>query len=541
MRKYINEIKWFIVIQIVFDALFTLTLAAIPYLQKLLFDSALGKGTGWVFLLAFLYFTCVISGSIFVYIAEKHVWKGAIWFELALKRDFFKAISRYSYKRFSKKDIGEYISIQGNDITALEQDYLTPIISIIKAINMLIIYGIFLFVFVDWRIASIIFVASLIAVFVPKITAKTISKRRNIYLEQMGRYVSRIKDFWEGFKLINNRTRDNIEREHEKVLKDTAKKRLSYGKFKILTNIINSLVMDFIGICAFIGVGILLLKEEISIGTGIATFGYIQCFVEPIQNILICINTINSLKDVKEKVLGYIEDSTLIDLTPKNNFSSDIVFDHVSVHYDTFSLKDFSYRFEKGKKYALIGHSGSGKSTIVNALMKYIEAETGHILIDGTDVNMLDTANIICCINQNEHIFMDSFINNASVFSTYSTDQVKKTVESLKLKILDTIQDKQNCQQLSGGEKQIVSIVRMLTAHTPICLMDESFSALDANTTESVQNALMAMKEKTIIMVAHKLSQQQLIQFDEIILMDSGKIVKSGAYSDIFKQLQSIS
>ncbi len=536
MKKYITDIKWLIILQVVFDALFSMTIAAIPYLQKLLFDNILDRGVKWVFVLAFLYLACVISGSIFIFISEKCSWKGAIRFEMSLKRDFFKAISRYSYQKFSAKDIGEYISIQGNDITALEQDYLTPLIAIIKSINMLIIYGIFLFFFVDWRIALTIFLASLIAVFVPKITSKTLSKRRNIYLQQMGRYVSRIKDFWEGFKLINSRTRGCIEYEHEKVLRKTADKRYHFGRFKVLTNIINSMVMDFVGVSSFIVVGILLLKGDITVGTGIATFGYIGAFIDPITNILYCINSINSLKDIKVKVLEYINYNEPITLISKRKFDSDIVFDQVSVHYDNFSLKDFSYKFAKGKKYALIGHSGSGKSTILNALMKYIKPETGDIRIDGIDIGTLDIANIICCINQHEHIFADNFMNNASVFSSYPTNKVTGIVKNLNLKQLDTIQNKQNCQQLSGGEKQILSIVRMLTADTPICLMDESLSAIDTNTTENIQNSLISIKDKTIIMVAHKLSKQQLEQFDETILMESGKILQIGAYSDILKE-----
>ncbi len=104
--------------------------------------------------------------------------------------------------------------------------------------------------------------------------------------------------------------------------------------------------------------------------------------------------------------------------------------------------------------------------------------------------------------------------------------------------MLEDIKYKENCQQLSGGEKQIVNIVRILSADTPICIMDEPFSAMDMNTTEVLQNTLMSIKDKTIVMVTHKLSQQQLEQFDEIILMKSGKVVQRGAYSDILKTLE---
>lgn len=538
MGKYLRKIKWNIVMRIVFASLQTLTIACIPYLNKLLFDNAIDKGMRWVFILSGLYFLCVISGLFFAYLCEKNIWKGSIVFEMSLKRDFFQAISRYSYKRFSKKDIGEYISLQGNDITALEQDYLNRFVAIIQDINSLIIYSIVLFVFVDFRIALVIFLASLLSVLVPRITAKTLSKRRNNYLDQMGWYVSRIKDFLEGFKLFSSKTRGSIDHEHEKILKETANKRYHYGRFKILTLKINGFVIDFVGLAAFFAVGILFIRGEITVGTGIATFGYIQCFIHPINDILNDINTINSLKHIKSKVLSYIEDNKPIETALKKEFNSDIVFDQVSIHYEDFSLENFSYRFEKGKKYALIGHSGSGKSTIVNLLMKYVEANIGNICIDGSSLDTLDTANILCCINQDEHIFADDFINNASVFSSYPVAKIDEIVTNLNLKRLEKIQYKQDCKQLSGGEKQILSIVRMLTADTPICIMDEPFSATDVNTTEVLQNALVAMKDKTVIMVSHKLSQKQLEEFDEILLMEAGKIVQSGTYGDISKTIE---
>lgn len=546
MKKYINKIKWYILIGIIFDAFYTLTVAIVPYMQKLLFDNALNKGIGWVLKLSFLYFIFMILGLIFLYISERCAWKRSIMFETELKKDFFQSISRYSYKRFSERDIGEYISMQGNDITAIEQDYIQPLISIIQSINMLIIYSVVMFVFVDFRIALVIFLSSLVSVFVPKITATTLAKRRNEYLTQVGRYVSCIKDFFEGFKLINNRTRDNICKEHDKIIKKTADKRYEYGRFKVVTLRINGFAVDIIGVFSFIAVGILFLKNEITIGTGIATFGYIQCFINPIDEILRDINNISSLKHVKSKVFTYINENEPSNTVNKEEFNSHIEFENVNIDYGDFSVRDFSYRFEKGKKYALVGHSGSGKSTIVNALMKYRELDSGNIYIDGENLNLLDTSSIVCCVNQNEHIFADNFINNASVFSSYNNTKVSEIVDNLNLNILENIKYKENCQQLSGGEKQMINIIRMLSADTPICIMDEPFSATDVSTTGVLQNTLMDMKDKTIIMVTHKLSQQQLEQFDEVILMKYGKVVQSGAYSDIlktseFRKLQTIS
>ena len=220
------------------------------------------------------------------------------------------------------------------------------------------------------------------------------------------------------------------------------------------------------------------------------------------------------------------------------------LLNHVSFNYKNFYLHDISYTFEAGKKYAIIGHSGSGKSTMINMIMKYLTPDTGNILIDGEDLNSLDTSHIMYCINQNEHIFIEDFINNAIVFSSYSESKLHQVTNSFNMKILGTIKEKQNSQILSGGEKQVLGIIRMLTADTPICVMDEPFAATDMNTSQLLQNNLFKMN-KTIIMVTHKLSEQ-LSQFDKIILMEDGRIVQSGSYEEIlktqeFKRLQEIS
>lgn len=253
---------------------------------------------------------------------------------------------------------------------------------------------------------------------------------------------------------------------------------------------------------------------------------------------------INSTKDIKKKVLDFMAyDNSQSKLTSKNIFYSNIEFKNVSIQYKTFSLKDFSYKFEKGKKYAIIGHSGSGKSTIINSLMKYVEVSKGSIAIDGENINTLDTANIISCINQSEHIFASNFVNNITIFNSYNLTNIDFIKEKIDKKMLSSITEKENCNLLSGGEKQVLSIIRILLTNTPIYIMDEIFSATDMNTTKKLQNFLLSLEDKTMIMITHKLSQD-LSMFDEILLMEDGKLIQNGSYDYIcnsieFKTLQS--
>ncbi|MFA6940410.1 MAG: ABC transporter ATP-binding protein [Clostridiaceae bacterium] len=536
MKKYFYEIKFFIFMRILCDGIMAVSSAAIPALQKQLLDLLTGKEIKMnsFFIIIILYGASLLCAVIFNYLSNIFSWKATLNFEQSIKRDFFKSIFSYNYQEFSAKDVGEYISIQGNDITALDQDYLTPLIDIIQAANKVIIFGIFLFINVDFRISAVILLGSVITIIIPKLTSKPLAEKRNTYLNQMGVYVSKIKDFLEGFKVIQSRTRKSINREHEKILKSTKDMRFKYGKFKALSMSLEYLSLNIVSAAAFILAAVLLLNHEITVGTCVAAFGYINSFIEPINDMMYDFNSVSSLKHTKEKVLSYLNKVPDTKLKALMKFKSDIVFDDINFEYNNFNVKDINCRFEKGKKYAIIGHSGSGKSTLISMLMSYIVPVSGSIKIDGEDINSIDTAGIMYCINQSEHIFSDDFMNNATVFSSYTETNVNKVTDNLKLKIVDVIKSQKNSQQLSGGEKQVLGIIRMLTADTEICLMDEPFAATDVKTTEMLENALLSMDGKTIIMVTHKLSDD-LNKFDEVLLLDSGKIVQRGNFDEISK------
>lgn len=545
MKKYLYEVKHLIFLELLCNLLATISLANIPYLTKILFDSIEKGNEAYLGMIVLIYIGCNVLNLGITYIETLVGFKMGIAFEVSLKKDFFKTISNYGYKRFSSKDVGEYISLQGNEITQLEMDYLTPAMDIIKSINIFIIYGVMFFALIDWRIALVMFFSSIIATLIaPNLTSRRLSIRRKIYLDRMGIYVSKIKDLLEGFKLIHSKTRENIFHEQEKYLEDTAKFRFRYGRLKSFSMVINGAFIYLLHIISFTMVGYLLIKKEITLGTAVATFGYIECFISPMESLIYDINTIKSTKGIKLKVLEFLKpEENNKKLEFKNEFNSHIEFKNVTVNFESFSLKDFSYRFEKNKKYAIIGHSGSGKSTIINSLMRYVELSKGDIFVDDKSFKDIDTSHIIHNINQQEHIFASDYKNNVTVFGSYPFEKIRLVENILEAGMLNSITEKSNCQLLSGGEKQVLSIFRMCLANTPICLMDEIFSATDMNVTQKLQKLLLSMEDKTMIIITHKLSDE-LKQFDEILLIENGKLMQNGSYESIvdsieYKKLQS--
>lgn len=527
--------------QVLFSALYAGALALIPYIRKLLFDGVFSNQFRGLLVLSLLYFLSICANALFQYISQVYEWKTEMNFNLLIKKDLFHAISFLPYKNFKAKDTGEYLSILNNDISVIENQYLEAIIDIIKSVNMLIIYGIVLFVFIDYRIATVILIASLISVFAPKLTANRLSKLKKEQLLQTGKYMSRVKDLLEGFKLINSKTRTSISEVHDSQLGLTERTQYKFGRFRTFSNVLNGYIMDIISLSAFVVVGLLLYKNEISIGTGIATFGYIESFIYPIKYILNDINSINSAKETKEGVLNFLEQAKSEEKQKVADFHSDIVFDGVTVVYPEFKLDQFSYVFQKGKKYAIIGHSASGKSTIINLLMNYISPSEGKILIDGKNHSSLDLSQIVYCVHQHEHLFADSFDNNATIFRAFPPANVYDAMKDLNMQNCN-IQNAKDAQLLSGGEKQMLAAIRMMAVKTPILLLDEPYSAMDPATALTFNNNLLALKDHTIILVTHNLTSSQLKDFDEILVMRGGKLEKTGNYetiinSDIYPSL----
>lgn len=530
MKKYILQIKQYIGLEILMDIICTICLAFAPVLQQQLFDHIANGSLRTILIIVFVYLFLQLGNVIAGYLCMIFTWKGAIRFEKSLKRDFFRTVFKMEKSDFYQKPIGEYVSLQGNDITALEQDYLQPATDIVRSANMLLIYGTVLFVFVDWRIAIVIVATSLFAAFGPKLTGKKMAAKRNIYQKQMAAYVTKITDLLEGFKVINSLTRAKINEQHEHALEETAEKRYAFGKAKTLSLSVNELNLKIIQIASFAAAGILLIRGEITIGTGVATFGYVSSFIDPIDSILYDVNAIQSVKDIKEKFLAYVKEEASEEKEKPVKLKDSIVFENVEYQNGDFSLNGINMRLEQGKKYALIGPSGSGKSTLLKLLMGYITPHEGRILIDGKTSEKLDMSGLISYVDQNEHIYRAGYTDNVTVFGAYSEEKPQRAERYFNKKIMETLHKREqdgNCQELSGGEKQTLNFLRMLAKDSSVILLDEPFAAVDVHTKADLENFLFEsgeMKQKTIVIVTHDVSEQALARYDKVFQLRNGEL-----------------
>ena len=293
---------------------------------------------------------------------------------------------------------------------------------------------------------------------------------------------------------------------------------------------------------------VLVAYSDLSIGLMFAMFGYIWFIMTPIQDILTiqyslasakaAINRINKILDLEVEKNG-----TLV--LEANNKKVDISIKNLSFSYkeDKLTLKDISFDIKSGEKIAIIGASGSGKTTIAHIIAGFYSKTSGDILYNNISINDLDRQSLrenIFLVLQMPILFNNSLrfnitmgnenISDEEIFKALKIAQLYDSVESMPNK-LDTLVGKHGIR-LSGGQRQRLSIARMIIANPAVVIFDESTSALDVHTETKLFSELEEfLKDKTVITIAHRLSTVK--NADMIYVIDDGVLVQSGNHKEL--------
>lgn len=229
---------------------------------------------------------------------------------------------------------------------------------------------------------------------------------------------------------------------------------------------------------------------------------------------------------------------------PISGFNAEVRFDKIGFQYDTTPvLKAFSLSLKKGQTIALVGQSGSGKTTVANLLNRFYDVQEGSIQIDGMDIKEATTESLrklIGVVTQDSILFNDSVQNNLLIGNPNATDE--EVIEAAKIanahEFIITLPEGYHTNigdqgnKLSGGQKQRLSIARAVLKNPPIMVLDEATSALDTESEKLVQEALEnLMSNRTSLVIAHRLSTIQ--KADQIVVMQNGEIIEMGTHSEL--------
>lgn len=465
-----------------------------------------------------------------------------------LKNDIFSHILNKDIRNFTEENSAKYISILSNDINMIETDYLGNIVSLIWSITTFVV-AIISVVYINGKLALTTLIVGIFGFIIPQIFGKILSNKKVIYSNSLETLTTKTKDILSGFEVIRNFditwkanelfNQNNIDVENKK------------QKFSIISGIVDS-ITSFIGTCMFIipmiAGGYLVYIGSITVGSLIALIQLMNNLAFPLSQSLQIMNKLKSINGIASK----IDDITKVEKIENweynlNDFSKEIELKGINFSYNNnvTVLEGINIKFVKGKKYAIVGASGSGKSTLLRILLRYYEPQNGEILIDGFPYNKVKIADIykqITFIQQNIFMFDGTIRENITLYQDYDDSDVlkvcklaglSKMIENLPNGIYENIGES-GCK-LSGGEKQRISIARALLRQSSLMLLDETTSALDNEIAYSIEKSLLQLDGLTLIVVTHKIIEDLLKHYDEIIVMKNGMIIETGSFKDLYE------
>lgn len=502
-------------------------------------------------------FALLITESVFKWIYEVMSYKFVAKMSLDTKIYIFNNLIKQDIESFYNNDVGDKISILTNDINTIETEYFRTFLNLIKS-GFLFVFAFGTIFYVSYQMTIALMILSIISFVFGNIPMKNLKTFKEKFSNSQSEYTARTSEYFNGYETIKV---FGLEKFISKVFYNNSKnvydKGLAYQKRYSLVTMISYFFGGFTFLGGFVCGGYLAYKGFITLGQMIVCVQLTNHIVNPL---MFAIESYGKFKSV-DKILNKIENTLIseenVETTEIKDFNNKISLEDVSFKYDDKKvLENISFDFEKGKKYALVGLSGSGKSTLIKLISKRIKANEGKIFIDGTDLDEISRnsiINLISTINQNVFLFKGSIYDNITLFSKdYSEEKVKDVILKAELgKYLERLYDKEliseNANNLSGGEKQRISIARSLIKDTKIILADEILSSLDNEIAFSIEKGLLELENITLISVTHRLIKENLKKYNKILVLKDGKLEETGNFEELmnfdsyFKKLYTIS
>ena len=461
------------------------------------------------------------------------------------KNKVFQSILDKDYREFSKEKSGKYISILTENMKKIEQDYLYQYFNISKNFSLMIFSLIAMFIG-NWFLTLLVIIASMIPMLISGVIGQKLASLQNSAIIADQKYLAKIKDILAGFLVIKSfNVKEAIRQDYNHESEKLDGVYFMKGKFDVFANVISQLSGMIVFLVAFGGGMYLVFDGHTTIGSVTAIVQLVNFVVMPLNEIGMGMSkfregqvTLNSfeVKDIIELQTG----------KRKEYFDDIISFSNVDFSYPNTEEKIFnnlSLNIQKGEKIAIVGMSGSGKSTLLNLLLRFYDVTSGHISIDNQDLQDISSEslyNLMTVVQQDVYIFDDTSSANITLNQPFAEDDIKQAVQQSGLEnyILENELGLQtlcgeNGSNLSGGEKQRLSIARALIRKTPILLLDEATSSLDNQVTTEIENSILKIRDLTALVVTHKLNETILKKYDRILFMKDGVIVEDDSFVNL--------
>ncbi|WP_394125771.1 lipid A ABC transporter ATP-binding protein/permease MsbA [Vibrio hepatarius] len=471
---------------------------------------------------------------------------------MQMRRAIFNQFMHMPVSYFDKESAGGLLSRITYDSEQVAGATSRALVSIVREGASII--GLLVLMFWNsWQLSIVLFVIAPLVAWGISVVSKRFRKISKNMQEAMGHVTSSAEQMLKGHKVVLSYGGQNVERERF----DSVSNQMRQQSMKLVAaQAIANPVIQVIASIALVAVLFLAsvdsIRAELTPGTFTVVFSAMFGLMRPLKALT------NVTSDFQRGMAASQTLFALMDLeTEQDNgkLEADKVRGEIAVKNVTFTyqgkekpaLSEISFNIPQGKTVALVGRSGSGKSTIANLFTRFYDVDSGSICLDDADVRDYTLGNLrthFALVSQNVHLFNDTIANNIAYAATeqFSREQIEHAARlAHAMDFVDNMDDGldtvigENGASLSGGQRQRIAIARALLRDAPVLILDEATSALDTESEKAIQAALDELqKDKTVLVIAHRLSTIE--NADEILVVDDGEIVERGNHAELIKQ-----
>ena len=549
-KKYLNKI----ILSAFFSILVAGSTSAIawlldPAIKKLFIE----KDQSLLILIPLMIILAFTTKGLSLYYAKATMISVGEGIKKKLQFDMINTLVGTDTQIIDKKHSGKFISNLTYDVTHITNLLSNAILTLFK--DSLTLIGLLLVMFLqNWKLALI----SIIMIPLASLSAKKLGKRINKVTteaqQKSGFLTTYLVELFKNHKLMKIFQKEDFEKKRaENYLGQLKEKNQKIQTVYVrMSPIMETLTGVMIAVLIFYS-GALMSVGELEINNFFSFLAAMMLAYQPVRALSTLNMILNQGLSAASRILPIIDQrNTIKDLSnakPIDVKNSNIKFQNVNFSYETHegkTLNSINLEFEGGKMTSLVGHSGSGKSTIMNLIPRFYDIQSGEIFVDDQSIYNVTIKSLreqISMVSQETTLFDDTIKNNIKYARENATDDEIYQVANLSFceEFINNLPNKyetligENGVRLSGGEKQRLSIARAMLKKSSVILLDEATSSLDSETETKIQEALNILtKNKTTIVIAHRLST--ILNSNNIYLIDSGKVIENGKHEDLMNK-----